>query len=69
MKIIIRNENDEIVTKISDGEKERDFSYIELVEFLYDKKEVELEVANLDKELESKIIELFDKLKQAANTI
>lgn len=65
MKVIVYKENSEIMTKISiDDAKEKDFDYIELINAIYDGKEVTLDIRGLEKQDEEKIKELFNEIRK-----
>jgi len=71
MKLIVKKENDEIITKIKykNEEKEEEFSNLKLIDYLYKNNEpqIQFEFDNISSEEQAKIKLLYEEIKRSVN--
>ncbi len=70
MKLIIKKENDEIITKIKyKNEEEEEFSNLKLIDYLYKNNEpqIQFEFDNISPEEQAKIKLLYEEIKRSVN--
>lgn len=63
MKVMVKKENNELITKLFDEDGEVDFDYIKLINYLYEKKHIEIDVdSTIDPDLQSDIKAMFKEI-------
>lgn len=69
MKLIIKKENDEIITKIKYKNEEEEFSNLKLIDYLYKNNEpqIQFEFDNISPEEQAKIKLLYEEIKRSVN--
>lgn len=63
MKIIITKTVDTITASIEENSELVSFEYVKLIDHLYQKKPVDIEVVGFDDNTKNKIVGLFDEIK------
>lgn len=63
MKVMIKKEDNELITKLFDEDGAIDFDYIKLINYLYEKKYIEIDVdSTIEPDLQSDIKTMFKEI-------